>query len=182
MEALRQGGIEEKLPKRLCVFGISTLPPSYLDLLLALGRHVPVHIFVLSPCSQYWGDLAGKREQIRDYRQLTKSGLRVEIRPEDATPLAGLGRLGRDFHELLTTAGVDALPLYRPNPNPITLLEHLQEDLLNLERTLEQDKQPCSTRPSSCIAATAPCAKWKCCTMSSLIFWSATRPLNHATS
>lgn len=140
MEALRHGGIEEKLPKRLCVFGISTLPPSYLDLLLALGRHVPVHIFVLSPCSQYWGDLTGKREQIRDYRQLARSGVRAQIRPEDATPLAGLGRLGRDFHELLTAAGVDALPLYRPNPNPATLLEHLQEDLLNLERTLEQDK------------------------------------------
>jgi exodeoxyribonuclease V gamma subunit len=140
MEALRQGHGEEKLPKRLCVFGISTLPPSYLDLLLAVSRHVPVHIFLLSPCSQYWGDLAGKREQIRDYRQLAQSGVRAQSRPEDASPLAGLGRLGRDFHELLTTAGVDALPLYSSNPSPVTLLEHLQEDLLNLERTLEQHK------------------------------------------
>lgn len=140
MEALRQGRVADGLPKRLCVFGISTLPPSYLNLLLAVGRHVPVHIFLLSPCSQYWGDLTGKREQLRDYRQLAVSGIRAETRPEDTTPLASLGRLGRDFHELLTTAGVDALPLYRPNPNPATLLEHLQEDLLNLERTLEQDK------------------------------------------
>jgi exodeoxyribonuclease V gamma subunit len=140
MDALRQGRIADGLPKRLCVFGISTLPPSYLNLLLAVGRHVPVHIFLLSPCSQYWGDLSGKREQLRDYRQLAASGIKAETRPEDTTPLASLGRLGRDFHELLTTAGVDALPLYRPNPNPGTLLEHLQEDLLNLERTLEQDE------------------------------------------
>ncbi len=140
MGALQEGRIAEGLPKRLCVFGISTLPPSYLDLLLAVGRHVPVHIFLLSPCSQYWGDLPGKREQLRNYRQLAANGVSAETRPEDTTPLASLGRLGRDFHELLTTAGVDALPLYRPNPNPATLLEHLQEGLLDLERTPEQGK------------------------------------------
>lgn len=140
MEALRQERALDGLPKRLCVFGISTLPPSYLDLLLVVGRHIPVHIFLLSPCSQYWGDLNGKREQLRDYRQLAENGFKAETRPEDATPLASLGRLGRDFHELLTSAGVDALPLYRSNPNPSTLLEHVQEDLLNLERTQEQSK------------------------------------------
>lgn len=140
MDALDHGRIADGLPKRLCVFGISTLPPSYLDLLLAVSRHMPVHIFLLSPCREYWGDLAGRREQVREYRQLAENGIKAGTRPEDATPLASLGRLGGDFHELLTASGVDALPLYRSNPDPGTLLEHLQEDLLELGRTRKHGK------------------------------------------
>ena len=57
------------------MFGISTLPPAYLDLLLALAEHVPVHMFLLSPSRQYWGDLPGQRERLRDYRLLTEHGV-----------------------------------------------------------------------------------------------------------
>ena len=63
MEALRQK--PAVLPPRLSVFGISTLPPAYLDLLLALAEHVPVHMFLLSPSRQYLGDLPGQRERLR---------------------------------------------------------------------------------------------------------------------
>lgn len=141
MDALNHGRPTDGLPPRLSVFGISTLPPSYLDLLLALSRRIEVNVFLLSPCRQYWGDLAGKREQLRDYRRLAQDGIAAEVRPEDITPLASLGALGRDFHELLTSAGVDELPLYQPNPAPATLLEHLREDILDPTRLEEQSEQ-----------------------------------------
>ncbi len=141
MDALTHGRGADGLPPRLTVFGISTLPPSYLDLLLALSRRIPVHVFLLSPCRQYWGDLAGKREHLRDYRRLAQNGVTAEVRPEDMTPLASLGALGRDFHELLTSGGVEELPLYRDNPAPGTLLEHLREDLLDPAR-LEEEPGP----------------------------------------
>lgn len=141
MDALNHGRGRDGLPPRLSVFGISTLPRSYLDLLVALARRIEVNIFLLSPCRQYWGDLAGKREQLRDYRRLAQGGAAAEARPEDMTPLASLGALGRDFHELLTSAGVDELPLYQPNPAPATLLEHLREDILDPTRLEEQSEQ-----------------------------------------
>lgn len=141
MDALTHGRPTDGLPPRLSVFGISTLPPSYLDLLVALARRIEVNVFLLSPCRQYWGDLAGKREQLRDYRRLAQDGIAAEVRPEDITPLASLGALGRDFHELLTAGGVDELPLYQPNPAPATLLEHLREDILDPTRIEEQSEQ-----------------------------------------
>lgn len=118
------------LPPRLSVFGISTLPPAYLDLLLALAEHIPVHMFLLSPSRQYWGDLPGRRERLRDYRHMARHGAPP---PEEAVnPLAALGAPGRDFHEMLTASGVDEIPLYRTHSSPRTLLEHIQNDLLEL--------------------------------------------------
>jgi exodeoxyribonuclease V gamma subunit len=118
MDALRQGRNEESLPKRLCVFGISTLPPSYLDLLLAVSRHVPVHIFLLSPCSQYWGDLAGKREQIRDYRQLAQSGVKAQSRPEDAIAPGGPGTVGTRFSRASDHGGRGRIATLQFQPKP----------------------------------------------------------------
>jgi exodeoxyribonuclease V gamma subunit len=118
------------LPPRVCVFGIPTLPPVYLDLLRALARHRPVHVFLLSPCRQYWGDLLSHREQRRAYR--TKSPA-TEERFEDATPLAGLGGVGRDFLELLLDRDIQETEsdLYE-DPDASTMLGRLQADLLDL--------------------------------------------------
>lgn len=127
---LRAGEKPPGLPPRVCVFGIPTLPPVYLDLLTALARHTPVHIFLLSPCRQYWGDLATKREQRRAYR--TQAPF-VEERAEDASPLAGLGSVGRDFLELLLDRNVEEAPvdLYA-DPDASRMLGRLQADLLDL--------------------------------------------------
>ncbi len=127
---LRAGEKPPGLPPRVCVFGIPTLPPVYLDLLAALARHTPVHIFLLSPCRQYWGDLATKREQRRAYRTQTPF---VEERAEDASPLAGLGSVGRDFLELLLDRNVEEAPvdLYA-DPDASRMLGWLQADLLDL--------------------------------------------------
>ena len=131
---LGQGDSPPDLPPRVCVFGIPTLPPVYLDLLAALAGHVPVHLFLLSPCRQYWGDLRTRREQRRDYR----TGLHdPEERAEDASPLAGLGGVGRDFLELLLDRDVQETDSYE-EPEASTVLGRLQADLLDLH--VEGDK------------------------------------------
>ena len=52
-----------KLPQRVFVFGISALPPRYVEALLALGSRpeVEVHLFVTNPCRYYWGDLLDRK-------------------------------------------------------------------------------------------------------------------------
>lgn len=119
------------LPTRVSIFGIPTLPPIYLDLLKALSNHVEVRIFLLNPCRQYWGDLLSRRDQQRAYRQHQFGLIEIE-REEDTTPLAGLGSVGRDFHELLLERNVTETRTFFANVDASTLLGCIQADLLDL--------------------------------------------------
>jgi exodeoxyribonuclease V gamma subunit len=125
---LKNGSSLPELPARVCVFGIPTLPPVYLDLLKALSRHSQVHVFLLSPCQKYWGDLLTHRERRRSYRAGEHA---FEERPEDAMPLAGLGAVGKDFLELLIDRDALETRLYE-KPDAETMLGQLQTDILDL--------------------------------------------------
>ncbi|MYE81597.1 MAG: exonuclease V subunit gamma, partial [Gammaproteobacteria bacterium] len=48
-------------PRRVSFFGIGMLSPSYLDVLRAAESYIDIHLFVLSPCREYWSDIAPKR-------------------------------------------------------------------------------------------------------------------------
>ena len=52
---LLNGAKPTGLPTRVTVFGVSSLPPLFLDLLEALARHIPVHVYaaVLSETSEH---------------------------------------------------------------------------------------------------------------------------------
>ncbi|KAF5054670.1 RecBCD enzyme subunit RecC [anaerobic digester metagenome] len=126
---LEKGSSLPILPTRVCVFGIPTLPPVYLDLLKALSRHSQVHVFLLSPCRKYWGDLLTHRERRRAYRAGENAS---PERPEDAMPLAGLGAVGKDFLELLIERDALETGLYE-KPDADTMLGQLQADILDLD-------------------------------------------------
>ena len=57
LRALSQQELAAKLPERLCVFGVSHLPPLYLRVLAALAARVETHLFLLSPSREYFGDV-----------------------------------------------------------------------------------------------------------------------------
>jgi exodeoxyribonuclease V gamma subunit len=89
-----------KLPERISVFGISSLPPLYLHLLTNVSRCLDVHLFLLEPTDQYWGDTKSHREQDR------------HLRDRDTTPeaehfdvgnplLSSLGKVGREFQRIV---------------------------------------------------------------------------------
>ncbi len=93
------------IPHRLCLFGFSTLPPLYVSALAAIARSVEVHLFILSPSSGYWSDIRSERESFRARRSAGDLGAGYA---EDALHLdvgnpllASMGRLGRDFQEIL---------------------------------------------------------------------------------
>ena len=48
------------LPRRIFVFGISSLPTKFLQLLKVLGNYIDVCYMFLNPCRQYWGCLSRK--------------------------------------------------------------------------------------------------------------------------
>lgn len=138
----RTGPLAE-LPARINFFGLSTLPPSYLELLQALARVQDVHLFLLCPSREYWAEIRDRREilaRTRDPHEVDAE-LALEVNPI----LASFGRLARDFqlhlesdqaphyHELgdqpfedPTAASVEG------TPEGATMLEVVQSDVLHL--------------------------------------------------
>ena len=113
---------------RLVVFGVSSLPPVFLNVLEALGKRTDVAIYALNPCREYWGE-------IRDEREISR--LAGESRPEDLylevghPLLASLGKQGREFFDALAECA-EVRPLFEAEPRRDSLLHLLQADILEL--------------------------------------------------
>ena len=139
------------LPRRISVFGLSSLTAQTLDVLRALSRFTQVLLFVHNPCQHYWGDIVSSQDLLRRQlrRQIRKPGtpqsLTIENLHQHTHPLlAAWGQQGRDYLELLEE--LDDPERYRQyfsamgtridlfdSPGCDTLLRQLQDDLLNLE-------------------------------------------------
>jgi exodeoxyribonuclease V gamma subunit len=132
LSRLEQGARPQGLPERLHVFGVSSLPPLYLDILAALSRERDIHLFLLSPTREYYGDLRSGRRKLRSQRRQLSFG-DAGFRSEPHGLLASLGRHGREFSELLEerTAYVETADLYE-DAGTSSLLTTIQSDLLAL--------------------------------------------------
>lgn len=116
------------VPRRLHLFGISALAPVYLDLFVRIGRHVEIHCYHLSPCSQYWHDLAPARQQAQDTLLAFSTPLPLQENPL----LVQLGQAGRDFaRQLLDRVPDGSLDLYE-EPQGTNLLHMLQRQMLHM--------------------------------------------------
>ncbi|MDA8018299.1 MAG: exodeoxyribonuclease V subunit gamma [Thermoanaerobaculia bacterium] len=94
------------LPKRLWVLGVSTLPPAFVRVLVAISRWRPVGIFFVSPTYHYWADLRSDREQASLRRRMRLDTARGDLPHLERgnALLAALGRQGREFFEILQRA------------------------------------------------------------------------------
>lgn len=128
-----QPDIPGRLPQRCHLFGLNSLAPVYLDVVAQLSRHIEVHLYHLSPCRHYWGDLVSARQM---------AGMRAGKRPPPATAidayyeeghplLLSLGKTGQDFFRQLLDYDLQEFDLYCENERP-SLLATLQNDLLDL--------------------------------------------------
>ncbi len=140
------------LPPRVCVFGVSTLPPFYVQVLGALSRHVPVHMFALSPSQEYWAELRSGRQALRALRD--PGAAATPVADQNNPLLASFGGVGRDF-QLVLERELDYeegdASLYR-EPEPTTMLEQLQADVLHLRHRGGEHDDPddpdLTTRPA----------------------------------
>jgi len=133
--AMGQGGPGAGvLPERVSLFGLSALPPVYVQVIGALARHVPVHIFLLDPCRKYWSDRVDERGQARRRARAQRAGLPDPTGLLDlGNPLlASLGHAGQVFlDQMLELGGVDHDRFVTPSGD--SLLQRVQLDLLKLE-------------------------------------------------
>jgi exodeoxyribonuclease V gamma subunit len=126
------------MPERISVFGISYLPGYHMDILAAAARTTDVHLFLLSPTSEYWADIVSDREMAR--RTPEERLLRIAGNPL----LASLGRLGRDFSDTVVEIGEVAAAqedLYE-EPAGTLLLQAVQADILHLAGEGEGEIRP----------------------------------------
>lgn len=67
--------VSKRIPGRVFFYGISSVPPEILDILIYLGRFTDVHFMFLNPCKEYWGDLrpVGKKETRERIRNIMRS-------------------------------------------------------------------------------------------------------------
>jgi len=148
------------LPRRLLVFGISSLPRQSLEVLAALTRWTQILMCVHNPCEHYWADIVADKELLRArrHRQRPKAGHPLELPPEalhlHAHPLlAAWGKQGRDFIGLLDEHDDPAargayqdrfaalgqrIDLFMtPSGGARTLLAQLQDDIRDLRPLAE---------------------------------------------
>ncbi len=98
-----------RLPRRVVLFGMSTLPYQTLQAIAALSRHTQVLFAVPNPCRFYWGDIIDGRDLLKAARrrQPQRNGIDLgavpieELHAHSHPLLASWGRQGRDFVRML---------------------------------------------------------------------------------
>ncbi|MDX2020381.1 MAG: exodeoxyribonuclease V subunit gamma [Deltaproteobacteria bacterium] len=123
------------LPERVCVFGISSLPPAYVRVLLAASRWVQTHIFVFSPSDKDWWNSTSRTEWAR----AVASGQDPQaLYLDPGHPLvSSCGTVGADFRRVLgdtverLTLG-EAMDERYQRPDGRTLLSRLQARMFDL--------------------------------------------------
>ena len=144
------------LPARLSVFGLHSMPPLLLDCLQAISGHCDVHLYLLSPCENYWADMPGMRQLIRENISRLQNNLEpLPLIPEIHPLLNALGRQGQDFQTMLceridTLHEITSFTDPRPNDTHTApcLLHRLQADLLDGRWQARQDDEPIPLDPS----------------------------------
>ncbi len=104
-----------RLPRRVVLFGMSSLPYQTLQAVAALARHTQVVLAVPNPCQFYWGDIIDGRELLRaaHKRQRQRGGVDLsqvpleELHAHSHPLLASWGRQGRDFIRMLDEFDTD---------------------------------------------------------------------------
>ncbi|CAE6774066.1 exodeoxyribonuclease V subunit gamma [Paraburkholderia nemoris] len=150
------------LPRRVIVFGISSLPRQSLEALAAIARWTQVLMCVPNPCAHYWADIVPDKDLLRaqharqERREGAPSALAAEQLHLHAHPLlASWGKQGRDFIGLLDEFdSAEQRERYRPQfagigqridlfeeREPSTLLQQLQDDICDLRPLHETQEE-----------------------------------------
>lgn len=141
------------IPRRIILFGLSSLPQQSLEVLAKLGKFCQIVLFVHNPCQHYWADIIEDKELLKAerHRQAYKTGMSASLTEEElhlhAQPLlAAWGKQGRDYIRLLDQfdetqayanwhwpdSKIDLFKDYG-KPGQRSLLQHLQQSILDLE-------------------------------------------------
>ncbi|HBF42907.1 MAG TPA: exodeoxyribonuclease V subunit gamma [Desulfobacteraceae bacterium] len=133
-EAINRASVDiDIFPVRLAVFGISSLPPFYMQVLSGISRFIRVNLFLMDPCREYWGDILSESEIKRTAKKQKDQDLSLEqLHLERGNSLlASMGTLGRDFFDFVNDLDCEVLGFFN-NPEEDDMLSCVQSDILYL--------------------------------------------------
>jgi exodeoxyribonuclease V gamma subunit len=121
------------LPERISIFGISALPPFYIEIFRTLSSVIDVNIFLMNPCREFWGDIVSDREMNRHIaRSKRKDAFPEQLHLEAGNRLlASMGALGREFFHMIGELECEEVSDFF-DPGEGSLLAAIQSDILNL--------------------------------------------------
>ncbi len=133
LQALSSSRDVSALPDRVTVFGISTLPRFYMQVLEALSHFLQVNIFLMNPCGEFWGDILSEWEMKRIAgRETERVSSYEELHLEKGNSLlASMGALGREFFDMVNEFDKEDFTSFQ-DPGEGTLLHCVQSDILHL--------------------------------------------------
>ena len=139
-------------PRRASFFAVPALSPSYLELLCEAARGIEIHLFVLNPCREYWGDIHSRREI--DHRAEGKDP-DAGYFTEGNELLAAWGRAGRDMIDaLIEVPGADWEERF-VEPADAGRLAAVQRDILDLrlaDEAARDDESPVAGSVAASVA------------------------------
>jgi exodeoxyribonuclease V gamma subunit len=118
----------EGLPRRLAIFGISALPPVYLELYVLMAKFCDITLYFLSPSEGYWGDLQDSK---RKSQQVLKTGEEAYFLDTGHPLLASLGKQGQEFFEQIQGCEHESESIFS-SPEKKHLLGYIQRDIYDL--------------------------------------------------
>jgi len=127
------------IPRRICVFGISALPRFHVQVFALLSQVAQVNLFLMNPSREYWGDILDTWE-MKKKEKAQKGVSESELHMEKGNSLlASMGRLGRDFFEMILDLEAEEFSFYE-EPKSGNLLGSVQLDILKLQERQEKNK------------------------------------------
>jgi len=133
---------KNNLPERISIFGISSLPPFHMEIFAALSKIIPITLFLMNPCREYWGDIVSDREARKLERKLARKTISTETLylEKGNSLLASWGTLGKQFFDLVYNFDLEEHECFE-EPTRNDLLSFLQSDILSLRERGPEEKQ-----------------------------------------
>ena len=132
---------EEVRRERASLFGIAHLSPSYLDALRSTSPRMDIHLYMLSPCREFWADTRSPRE-----RTVAASDEAADGYYEEGNELLSYwGRPARDMQAMLAEelgVGAPDDDTTYGEPEAGTRLGVVQGDILELRSAAQSSPSP----------------------------------------
>ncbi len=125
-------------PARIFIFGISALPSFYMDVFHAVSGFSEVHLFLLNPCGEYWGDILSERERSREQVKFGETDHEFLYLSRGNRLLGSLGKIGRDFFDLVQKYAGRDISLFQGEEGD-TLLSWIKDDIFQLRDPGDKD-------------------------------------------
>ncbi|MCF7792163.1 MAG: exodeoxyribonuclease V subunit gamma [Victivallales bacterium] len=125
--------------KRAFIFGITTMPPFFLEIFLELSKYIDIHFFYRNICSDNWEDNLSAKELFRYFKNLDEE---IYVHKEGNELLGAFAQKEREFFSLLVSGGfVDSegdYISYGSADSKDKLLTLIQNDILNMTEPEEK--------------------------------------------